>query len=84
MTRFRQFVSRAIGFFVVAALLLASNVSPAQVGLGSISGTVTDATGAAVADPGRPDPVQLPAGPGIVGGRQAASYPVPRELHQRS
>jgi carboxypeptidase family protein len=37
-----------MGFFVVAVLLLASNVAPAQVGLGSISGTVTDATGAAV------------------------------------
>jgi Carboxypeptidase regulatory-like domain/TonB dependent receptor/TonB-dependent Receptor Plug Domain len=48
MTRFMQFVCRAIGFFVAAVLLLTSNMAPAQVGLGSISGTVTDATGAAV------------------------------------
>ena len=48
MMRFRQFVCCAMGFFVAAVLLFASSVAQAQVGLGSISGTVTDATGAAV------------------------------------
>lgn len=48
MARLRRLICRAMVFFVAAALLLASNVALAQVGSGSISGTVTDATGASV------------------------------------
>jgi Carboxypeptidase regulatory-like domain/TonB dependent receptor/TonB-dependent Receptor Plug Domain len=48
MTIFRQFTCRAIYFVVATVLALACSVAQAQVGLGSISGTVTDATGAAI------------------------------------
>jgi hypothetical protein len=48
MTTFRQFLCCAMGFAMTAAILLAPDVVRAQVGLGSISGTVTDATGASI------------------------------------
>ncbi|RSL17927.1 TonB-dependent receptor-like protein [Edaphobacter aggregans] len=48
MTIFRQLMGRATGFVVAVILVMASGVAQGQVGLGSISGTVTDATGAAV------------------------------------
>src|ERR1700730_6379639 len=48
MTMFRQFMCWSMDLVMAAVLVMASGVAQAQVGLGSISGTVTDATGASI------------------------------------